>query len=169
MERTRRFAASPVRPANGAWTEIKTLLAATLERSPQVSDGSVGPALSPLDGLAPALIASGYLATEPLVMVAGDLRLNLYAVRGDDAFDVDEDLDPVPGGASSPDNWRIYVPSSAHLRDSVAQACADHDHLVCNKGPTIAREATQKADTKGLRHRPQRLAAGVSRHDQHLR
>jgi hypothetical protein len=144
MERTRKLAASPVRPATETWTQIKGLLAESLERSSAVTDDSVAAALSPLDGLASSLIASGYLAIEPLVVVAGDVRLNLYAVRGDAAFDVEENLSPVPGAASSPADWRMYVPSPAHLRDTVAEACAGQDHLTAGK-PPAATEAAASA------------------------
>jgi hypothetical protein len=141
MERTRKLAASPVRPANETWTQIKALLADSLERSSKVPDNSVALALSPLDGLAPSLVASGYLATDPLVVIAGDLRLNLYTIRGDAAFDVEEDLSPVPGWASSPANWRMYVPSPVHLRDTAAGACAGQDHLTSGKPPAVTEGA----------------------------
>ncbi|QWF22470.1 hypothetical protein KM427_01590 [Nocardioides sp. LMS-CY] len=141
MERTRKFAASPVRPANETWLQMKALLADSLERSSAVPGNSVAPALSPLDGLAPSLIASGYLATEPLVVIAGDLRLNLYAIRGDAAFEVEENLSPVPGGGSSPANWRMYVPSPVHLRDTAADACAERDHLTSGKPPAVTEAA----------------------------
>jgi hypothetical protein len=152
MERTRKFAASPGRPANETWTQIKDLLAESLERSTAVPASTVAIALSPLDGLAPSLIASGYLATEPLVVVAGDLRLSLHAVRGDAAFDVDENLSPVPGAASSPANWRMYVPSPAHLRHTVAEACAGQDHLTSGKPPaaTEAAAATSAGRTYAI-------------------
>ncbi len=143
MERTRRFAASPVRPAYETWARIKALLADSLERSAAVPDNSVAAAVKPLDGLAPSLIASGHLATEPLVLLAGDLRLNLYAIRGDAAFDVEENLAPVPGGGSSPATWKLYVPSPVHLRDTTAAVCAGHDHLASGKAPA----ATESADS----------------------
>jgi hypothetical protein len=148
MERTRKFTASPVRPATETWTQIKGLLAESLERSSAVTDNSVAAALSPLDGLASSLIASGYLATEPLVVVAGDLRLNLYAVRGDAAFAVEEDLSPVPGAASSPADWRMYVPSPAHLRDNVAEACAGQYHLTSGKPPAATGTAAAASATR---------------------
>lgn len=141
VERTRKFAASPVRPANETWTQIKVVLTDSLERSTAVTNGSVAAALSPLDGLAPSLIASGYLATEPLVVIAGDLRLNLYAIRGDAAFEVDENLAPVPGGASCPATWKMYVPSPVHLRDTAADTCAGHDHLTSGKPPAVTESA----------------------------
>ena len=146
MERIRKLAASPVRPANQTWTQIKALLADSLERSSAVPHNSVAPALVPLDGLAPSLIASGYLATDPLVVIAGDLRLNIYAIRGDAAFDVEENLSPVPGGASSPAKWRMYVPSPIHLRDTAAETCAGRDHLNSGKPPAVTEAAASASD-----------------------
>jgi hypothetical protein len=141
MERTRKFAASPVRPATETWTQIKEVLAESLERSAAVPERTVARALSPLDGLAPSLIAGGYLATDPLVVVAGDLRLNMYAVRGDAAFGVEENLSPVPGAATSPANWQMYVPSPVQLRETVAEACAGQEHLTSGKPPAATQAA----------------------------
>lgn len=146
MERSRKLAASPVRPAHETWLQIKSLLTASLEGSSEVPDQSVALALTPLDGLAPSLIASGYLTNEPLVVVAGDLRLKLYAVRGDAAFDVEENLNPVPGGASSPANWRMYVPSPVHLRQAATDACAGTDHLTSGRPPAVLEAATSAAN-----------------------
>lgn len=145
MERTRKIAASPVRPANETWAVLTTLLADSLERSPHVPDASVSTALASLNGIAAALIANGHLASEPVVLVAGDLRLNVYAVRGDDAFSVEENLSPVPGGASAPDAWRLYVPSPFHLRETVDAACAAETHLVSGKPPAVTESASAGA------------------------
>ena len=61
MKRQRRIAAAPVRSASEAWQVVSTLLADTLEQSPNVSAGSVAETLAPLAGLGPALIAGGHL------------------------------------------------------------------------------------------------------------
>lgn len=135
MERTRKIAASPVRPAGEAWNVVKTLFADSLEKSSHVPDSSVASALAPLDGIVSSLIASGYLANEPLVLVAGDLRLNVFVVRGDGAFMVEESLSPVPGAASAPEAWRLYVPSPVHLRETVDAACSNDAHLISGKPP----------------------------------
>jgi hypothetical protein len=142
MERTRRIAASPVRPAGETWNVVKTLLADSLEKSPHVADSSVKSSLAPMDGIASSLIASGYLANDPLVLVAGDLKLNMFAVRGDAAFAVEENLAPVPGAASAPETWRLHVPSPAHLRETVDAACSNDAHLVSGKPPVAAESAS---------------------------
>ena len=53
MERHRTIAASPVRSATDAWQLVTTLIANTLERSPNVEAGSVAGELAALDGLGP--------------------------------------------------------------------------------------------------------------------
>lgn len=147
MERTRKIAASPVRPAGEAWNIVKNLLAESLEKSAHVPDSSVAPALTPLDGIASALIASGHLMNEPLVLVAGDLRLNVFAVRGDDAFAVEENLSPVPGAASAPDTWRLYVPSPVHLRETVDAACSNGEHLSSGE-PRVGTESASASASR---------------------
>ena len=142
MDRTRRIAAAPVRPSHEAWAEVKKLVAVTLEKSKDVPAGSVVGALTPLDGVASSLVASGYFAGEPLVVVAGDLRLAIHTVGGDGAFTVEENLDPVPGGGSAPATWKLFVPSPKHLRETVKAACDGHAHLVSGKAPaTISASA----------------------------
>lgn len=145
MERTRNIAASPVRPAGEAWNVVKNLLADSLEKSSHVPDSSVASALAPLNGIAPALIASGYLANEPLVLVAGDLKLSVFAICGDDAFSVEENLSPVPGAASAPETWRMYVPSPVHLRQTVNAACSNDAHLISGKPPVATESASANA------------------------
>lgn len=145
MERTRKIAASPVRPAGEAWSVVKNLLAVSLEKSPNVPDSSVESALAPLNGIASALIACGHLANEPLVLVAGDLQLKVFAVRGDDAFGVEENLSPVPGAASAPETWRMYVPSPVHLRETIDAACSNNAHLVSGKPPVATESASATA------------------------
>lgn len=142
MERTRKIAASPVRPASETWTVIKTLLADSLERSPHIPEASVATALAPLDGIASALIASGHLASAPVVLTAGDLRLNVYAVRGDDAFTIEENLSLVPGTASAPEAWRLYVHAPVHLRETVDTACTIDAHLISGKPPAVSESAS---------------------------
>ena len=75
MKRQRTIAAAPVRSASAAWQVVSTLLADTLERSPNVSAGSVTETLVPLAGLGPALIAGGHLDSRGLVLVDVGLHL----------------------------------------------------------------------------------------------
>lgn len=144
MQRTRKIAGTPVRPAADAWATVKTLLADTLERSREVPDGSVATALGPLDGLASTIAASGATADAPFTMIAGDLHLEIYIVRGDDAFTIEENLAPVPGGASAPVTWVLYIQPPAHLVDAVATAVDDAEHLKVGK-PSMTEEKSQTA------------------------
>jgi len=136
VQRTRKIAGTPVRPAADAWATVKTLLSDTLERSSEVPDGSVATALAPLDGLASTIAASGAAADAPFTAIAGDLRLAIYIVRGDDAFTIEENLAPVPGGASAPGTWLLYIQPPAHLVDAVKAVVDSAEHLKVGKSPT---------------------------------
>ena len=100
MKRHRTFAAAPVRSAADAWRVVSGLLSQTLERSPAIPDGSVATELDILHGLGPALIAGGHLESNGLVLVDIGLHLTILVVTGDAAIRVDENLNPVPGGAN---------------------------------------------------------------------
>lgn len=108
---------------------LTALLAETLERSPAVAVGSVADALSPVAGVAASIAASATSAEPPFTLIAGSLDLDFHIVRGDDAFAVEENLEPVPGGASAPDDWVLYVRPPNHLTDAVQDAIVGLDHL----------------------------------------
>lgn len=148
MHRTRTIAGTPVRSAAQAWSVVKTLLSDTLERSSEVPAGSVSTALTPLDGLAASIAAAGATADTPLTLIAGDLHLDLYIVRGDDAFTVEENLSPVPGGASSPRDWTLYVQPPPHLLDAVTAATDDTPHLTVGRPPTAEAKSLHAAVTR---------------------
>ena len=138
MERSRYIAAAPVRTASEAWQVVSTLLAETLERSSSVPTGSVGKELAPLKGLGAALIAGGHLESKSLVLVDTDLRLTIHVLTADAALDVEENLNPVPGGASATDGWTLYLPSAGPLDDAVAAAVKNSRHLSTNAPPQSA-------------------------------
>lgn len=151
MKRTRSIAGTPVRSATEAWNVIKELLADTLERSAEISEGSVGFALLPLDGLAPSLVASGALAETPIELIAGKLHIEIYVIRGDRAFEVDENLSPVPGGASAPNTWKLYVSPPAHLVDLITSATEDNEHLQVGSPPAGQTSAQASSTSPKLR------------------
>jgi hypothetical protein len=147
MQRTRRIAGTPVRSAADAWTTVKALLSDTLERSSEIPDGSVTTALVPLDGLASAIAASGAAADAPFTVIAGDLHLDIYIVRGDDAFSVEENLVPVPGGSSAPSTWLLYIQPPAHLRDTLTAVVDGAQHLKVGKPLTTEAKSQIAAGT----------------------
>jgi hypothetical protein len=138
MERTRLLAAAPVRSASEAWQVLSTLLAGTLERSPSVPTGSVAKELAPLKGLGPALIAGGHLESKGLVLVDSGLHLTIRVLTADAALDVEENLNPVPGGASATNGWTLYVPSAGPLDSAVKAAAKKSPHLSTDDPPTSA-------------------------------
>lgn len=144
MERTRLIAAAPVRSASEAWRIVSALLVDTLERSSLVPTGSVSKELAPLKGLGPALIAGGHLESKGLVLVDKGLHLTVRVLTADAALDVEENLNPVPGGASATQGWTLYLPPAGPLQEAVVAAVKASKHLSTNEPPTSA--PTEKSD-----------------------
>jgi hypothetical protein len=138
MERTRLIAAAPVRSASEAWQAVSTLLVDTLERSSSVPPGSVSKELALLNGLGPALIAGGHLESKGLVLVDAGIHLTIRVLTADAALDVEENLNPVPGGASATDGWTLYLPSAGPMNSAVQGAVKNSRHLKTDAPPTTA-------------------------------
>lgn len=138
MERHRTIAASPVRSAAEAWEVVTTLVVDTLERSPAIPAGSVGAELAALDGLGPALIAGGHLESKGLVLYDVGLHVTVTVVTADAALGVEENLNPVPGGASATDGWILYIPLPGALDASVEAAANRSSHLSIETPPKSA-------------------------------
>ncbi len=138
MERTRFIAAAPVRSASEAWLVVSALLADTLELSSAVPSGSVFKELAPLKGLGPALIAGGHLESKGLVLVDKGLHLTIRVLTADAALDVEENPNPVPGGASATAGWTLYLPSTGALDNAVQAAVKNSTHLSTDAPPASA-------------------------------
>jgi hypothetical protein len=138
MERRREIAAAPIRTAVEAWQTVVQLLAATLERSPDVPEGSVAQALTPLAGLGPALVAGGHLESKGLVLVDIGLHLTIVVLTGDAALDVEDNLNPVPGGASATTGWTLHIPAVGALDKVLSAAVKDSPHLSTKEAPASA-------------------------------
>lgn len=133
MERTRFIAAAPVRSASEAWNVVCQLLLSTLERSSSVPSGSVAAELQRLKGLGPALIAGGHLEQEGLLLKDEDLDVSIQVLTGDAAFEVEENLNPIPGGASATSAWMIYLQSAGPLSTALSAAIMGSSHLSVDK------------------------------------
>lgn len=138
MERHRTIAASPVRSAFEAWEVVTDLIAETLERSPAVPAGSVEAELAALNGLGPALIAGGHLESKGLVLCDAGLHVTITVVTADAALGVEENLNPVPGGASATDGWTLYIPLPGALNASVEATAKRSSHLSVETPPNSA-------------------------------
>lgn len=138
MERHRVVAASPVRSAVDAWQVVSTLIAETLERSPDVAAGSVAVELAVLDGLGPALIAGGHLEAKGLVLCDIGLHVTVRVMTADAALGVEENLNPVPGGGRATGGWMLYLPLPGALDASVVAAAKQSSHLSVDAPPKSA-------------------------------
>ena len=150
MERIRLIAAAPIRSASEAWQVVTTLLADTLERSSSVPTGSVSKELAPLNGLGAALIAGGHLETKGLVLVDNGIHLTIRVMTADAALDVEENLNPVPGGASATGAWMVYLPSAGPLDGTVKAAAKKSSHLSTDPPPTSAPAQKSANESRGL-------------------
>ena len=138
MQRRREIAAAPIRSASDAWSVLTTLLADTLERNDAVPKGSVVAALSSLAGLGPALIAGGHLEKKGLVLVDEELHVTITVKTADAALEVEENLSPIPGGASATDAWVVYLPSAGPLDSALSAAAKRSPHLSTAEPPGSA-------------------------------
>lgn len=138
MERTRLIAAAPIRCASEAWRVVCALIANTLEKSSLVPPGSVQRELSPLNGLGPALVAAGHFESKGLILVDQGLHLTIRVLTADAALDVEENLNPVPGGAGATEGWILYLPQTGALDRAVAAAIKDCQHLSTDEPPSSA-------------------------------
>ena len=149
MERHRTIAASPVRNAAEAWEVVTTLVADTLERSPDVPAGSVVAELAALEGLGSALIAGGHLESKGLVLCDAGLHVTVTVVTADAALGVQENLNPVPGGAGATDGWILHIPLPGALDTWVEAAVKRSSHLSVEPPPKSAPAAKAKKGEAG--------------------
>jgi hypothetical protein len=126
--RRRDIAAAPARRADEAWSAVVGLIADTLDRSPDISGVEVKATLSVLSSVGPRLVAGRHLEQNPIVLVAEPVRLSIYTASGAAAVTLEENLAPVPGGASAAE-WLVYVPTPDPLATEVETAIAGRAHL----------------------------------------
>ena len=117
--------------------------------------------LAVLDGLGPALIAGGHLEANGLVLCDVGLHVTIRVITADAALGVDENLNPVPGGAGATDDWVLHIPLPGALDASVLAAAKRSSHLTVEKPPesvpaakAVKREAGSAIDLEALRREP---------------
>jgi hypothetical protein len=147
MQRRRAVAAAPVRTAGESWSVIASLVADSLSRSPRIDRRDVSSTMEVAAGAGRMLIAGGHLDNQPLVVVAGTMHLSITTVSGDEAFTLEENLNPVPGAASA-DTWTVHLPAAEPLEAVVSSAASSSLHLSAEPPPADA-EATSRAERNG--------------------
>ena len=143
MQRHRQVAAAPQRRASETWDAISELVVATLDRSPHIVASDVAAAMDAASTVGRVLVAGGHLDIHALVVVAEPVYLNIKTVSGIAATSLDEDLGPVPGGATSSE-WTIHLPTPDPVGDAVRSAVSGVSHLSADEPPG---ESTSKSST----------------------
>lgn len=145
MQRHRTIASAPQRTASEAWQTIGALIGDTLERSSFIKRADIDAELAHLDRLARMLISAGHLEKHPLVLVAGEMWLEISTVSGGPALTLDENLNPVPGGASAAD-WTLHVPQVEPMSKLARDAVKGRQHLSADE-PVQESHAAAKSST----------------------
>lgn len=150
MQRYRQIAGPPFRTATAAWGVVTTLITDTLIASGRITTIDVATALTPLNGLGAALIAGGHLENAPLVLVSNGLYLSLIVATGDAAVEVEENLNPVPGGSAATTDWMLYLPAPAPLPSILATAEKQSSHLSIDSAPAYSLVGASTVENAGL-------------------
>jgi hypothetical protein len=142
VRRHRTIAGAPARTATAAWQAIASLIGDTLERSSSIDRGDVDAALEPIAQLARMLISAGHLQERPLILVAGEVWVEISTISGGAALALEENLNPVPGGADATD-WTLHVPQVEPMAKLVRAAVKGRPHLSGEAPTETAREAAK--------------------------
>jgi hypothetical protein len=135
MQRHRQIAAAPERAASETWDVISGLIVTTLERSPDIAGSDVAEVMELAAPVGRMLIAGGHLDRHPLTLVASPVHLSITTVSGSAATVMEENLDPVPGGASA-EEWMVHLPTPDPMGDLVRRTAAGSTHLSADVPPT---------------------------------
>lgn len=147
MQRRRDIAAAPQRSAAEVWQAIHTLIGTTLERSASIERADVDMALDPLHTVSRMLISAGHLEKHPMVLVAGELWLEIHTVSGGAALTLPENLNPVPGAAGATD-WTLFVPQVEPMAQLVRKSVKANAHLSAEE-PKVPAEANGATNGRG--------------------
>ena len=140
VQRHRTIASAPTRGTSQAWGVVSDLLIDTLVRSPHIERVDVEAALTGAAGVGRQLIAGGHLENDPITLVSENLYLEITTISGDEALTIEENLSPVPGGASARE-WRIHLPPCEPLATQVRAAAKTHKRLSADPPSAVAAEA----------------------------
>lgn len=149
MQRHRQVAAAPQRRASETWEAVGRLISATLERSPHIAASDVSAALEHASTVGRALVAAGHLDKHAIVVVAEPIYLNITTVSGMAATTLDEDLGPVPGGATATD-WTIYLPTPEPVAEAVCAAVSGASHLSAGEPPVESISKSAASDPQSV-------------------
>ena len=142
MKRHRKIAAAPERSAGEVWRTATALLADTLDRSAAIERAEVERTMEVAGGIGRQLVSGGHLGKKPLVLVAGEMWLEVEIVSGDAAFALTENLGPVPGAAGVSD-WTLHLPQVEPLAKLVRKTAKEDEHLSADEPKAQSSEAAK--------------------------
>lgn len=88
-----------------------------------------------------ALVAGGHLDRQPITLIAGTVDCTIGTVTGTRAFDVEENMNAVPGAGTAAD-FTVHLPSP-EPHDGLVRSVADsHPRLSAEQPSTQAYEAS---------------------------
>jgi hypothetical protein len=148
VQRRRTIASSPARSATATWATISTVVADTLDRSPVIPRAEVEDLFRMCAGVGRHLVAGGHLERHDIVVVATPVHLSIGTVSGTDAFGLDENLNPVPGGASAID-WTVYLPTPDPMEAAVRELASKLARLSADPPPALAAAMAASPNGRG--------------------
>jgi hypothetical protein len=151
MRRHRDIAAAPRRSATATWQAITDLVVDTLDRSPHVNRADVESVMTTAATVGLPLVAGGHLDQYPLTLVADPIHCTIGTVSGTAALSLEENLNPIPGGAQATD-FTLHLPTPDPL-GPLAQATAQRSHHLSTDPPaepTSSAQAVQGSEPNGL-------------------
>src|SRR5437870_10303269 len=80
------------------------------------------------------LVAGCILARQPIVLVDDPNYLSITTVSGSAVFQMEENLEPVPGGATV-SGWTVFVPTPEPHADAINQALNGIAHISTAEPP----------------------------------
>jgi hypothetical protein len=137
MRRHRDIAAAPRRSATETWQTIADLVADTLDRSPHIDRVEVEAVMATAATVGRPLLAGGHLNQHPLTLVADPVRCTIGTVSGTAALSLEENLNPIPGGAQATE-FTLHLPTPDPLEAVVRAAAERSPHLSADPPADLA-------------------------------
>jgi hypothetical protein len=134
MQRHRDVAAAPCRVSAATWQVITDLVADTLDRSVHLTRADVEAVMLTARVVGLPLVAGGHLDTHPITLVAGSVNCTIGTVSGTAALSLEENLSPIPGGASAT-AFTVHLPVTDPLADLIRATARQSPHLSADPPP----------------------------------
>jgi hypothetical protein len=147
VQRSRKIAAAPERPAPESWATLAGLIEESVGRSEQIEAAEIEASMEVARGVGTILIAGGHLDRHPITVIAGELHLSLTTVSGDAALALEENLKPVMG-ATKASAWKVYLPTPDPLGSAIKKVTKSDPNLSTEDPPDSA--AAESAASSSL-------------------